>query len=207
MTKRATVKRCLPRLVVAGLLVIAMSVPAVTLAKEKRVMTVMTQNIYLGSALTPVLEAQTLEEFVGAVAVVYGTMLFTDFPARAGAIAATIDQHRPDIVGLQEVSLWTSTGPGAPPTLDFLQILQANLAARGLNYVVASVSDNAEIGPAPQVFICDVFLACSITLNDRDVILVNADNTDLVVTGSDNGLYVAQLTLQTPAGPVSFDRG
>lgn len=207
MNKQATVKRCLPRLLVAGLLVIAISVPGVTLAKEKRVMTVMTQNLYLGSDLTPALEAQTPEEFLGAVALIYGTMLFTDFSTRAEAIAATIDQHRPDIIGLQEVSIWTSVGPGAPATQDFLQILQAELVELDLNYVVAAVSNNAQIGPLPQVLICDFFLACTATLNDRDVILVNADNPDLVVTDSASGLYVAQLVLNTAAGPVSFDRG
>jgi endonuclease/exonuclease/phosphatase family metal-dependent hydrolase len=44
-------------------------------------------------------------------------------------------------------------------------------------------------------------------MNDRDVILVNANNPDLVVTGSDNGRYVAQLSLPTAVGPLSFDRG
>jgi endonuclease/exonuclease/phosphatase family metal-dependent hydrolase len=153
------------------------------------------------------LGATTPAEFLEAVAVIYGIMLFTDFSARAEAIAATIDQHRPDIIGLQEVSVWTSTGAGAPATQDFLQILQAKLATRGLNYSVEAVSNNAQIGPAPQLLICDVPFTCLITLNDRDVILVNANNPDLVVTDSDNGRYVAQLVLPTPVGDVSFDRG
>lgn len=207
MNFKATVSCSLPRLIIAGLLLFAISVPGETLAKEKRVVTVMTQNLYLGASLNPALTATTPTEFLVAVAGIYGTTLFTDFDARAGAIADTINAHRPDIIGLQEVSIWTSVGPGAPPTQNFLDILQSKLAARGLNYVVVAVSNNAEIGPVPQVFICDIFLACFVTLNDRDVILVNAANSDLVVTDPASGRYVAQLNVGTPVGVLSFDRG
>ena len=194
-------------LIIAGICLVILALPVETKAHESRSVRVMTQNVYLGSSLDPALAATSQEEFLEAVAVIYGTVLFTNFPERAGAIADTIDRHRPDIIGLQEVSTWTSVGPGAPPTLDFLEILQLNLVSRGLNYVVAAVSDNAEIGPVPQLFMCDAFLACFVTLNDRDVILVNADNPKLVVTDSASGLYVEQLVLPTAVGPISFDRG
>lgn len=203
----ATVSCSLPRLIIAGLFLFAIAVPGETLAKEKRVVKVMTQNLYLGSDLNPALTATTPEEFLVAVATIYGTVLFTDYPARSGAIADTIQEHRPDIIGLQEVSIWTSVRPGAPPTLDFLEILQMQLAARGLNYAVVAVSNNAEIGPVPQLFMCDIFLACFVTLNDRDVILVNADNSDLIVMDSASSLYATQLVLATVGGPLSFDRG
>ncbi len=39
--------------------------------------TVMTQNLYLGSSLTPALTATTPEAFVAAVAQIYGTAVFT----------------------------------------------------------------------------------------------------------------------------------
>ncbi len=117
----------------------------------KRQLTVMTQNLYLGSSLTPALTATTPEAFVAAVAQIYGTAVFTDFPTRAEAIADTIAAERPDLVGLQEVTRWTAqptvAGP-TPPSFDFLAILQAELDERGLDYSVAAVSDNADIGPA-----------------------------------------------------------
>jgi endonuclease/exonuclease/phosphatase family metal-dependent hydrolase len=195
-----------------GLIVIAvclaiMALPVEVRAAEDQDIKVMTQNLYLGASLDPALDATSQEEFLEAVAVIYGTVLFTNFPERAAAIADSIARHRPDIIGLQEVSTWTSVGPGAPPTLDYLQILQLHLAARGLNYAVAAVSNNAEIGPVPQLFMCEAFLACFVTLNDRDVILVNADNSHLEVTGAASGLYAAQLVLPTAVGPISFDRG
>src|SRR5262245_36456676 len=52
----------------------------------KRDMTVMTQNLYLGSSLTPALTATDPTAFLEAVAQIYATVQFTNFPARAQAI-------------------------------------------------------------------------------------------------------------------------
>jgi len=207
MNWKAALGCLLQGLIIAGICFTILALPVEAQAKEKRVVKVMTQNLYLGSDLNLALDAETPAEFVGAVAVIYGTALFTDFPARAGAIADTILEQRPDIIGLQEVTTWTSFGAGAPPTLDFLAILQLQLAQRGLNYEVVAVSNNAEIGPVPQFFQCGPGGPCFVTLNDRDVILVNAGNSDLVVTSAASNLYVAQLIFPTAVGPVSFDRG
>ena len=49
MNYKATVSCSLPRLIIAGFLLFAIAVPGETLAKDKRVVTVMTQNLYLGS--------------------------------------------------------------------------------------------------------------------------------------------------------------
>ncbi len=183
---------------------------------------VMTQNLYLGAPLTPALAATTPAEFVGAVAQIYGTMVATDFPKRAQAIADTIAHERPDLIGLEEVSKWTASptalAPSAnPPSYDFLAILQAALAQRGLHYSVASVSDNADIGPAPLVapsFGCGVPSSpttpqCVVRLQDRDVVLVDDTTRGLDVRHAANGEYTAQQTF-TPPGtstPVSFSRG
>jgi endonuclease/exonuclease/phosphatase family metal-dependent hydrolase len=179
-------------------------------AKDKRTMVVMTQNLYLGSSLAPATDATTPEEFIIGVATIYATVLFTDYPTRAEAIADQIAAENPDLIGLQEVSLWTTIGP-APPGFDFLAILQQALVDRGLSYSVAAVSDNANIGPVPLAYpLCAVpspLGACLVSLQDRDVILVNDDNSDLSVFNPQSGNYVAQNVLNTPVGPLSFDRG
>ena len=88
-------------------LVVSLSLPVEQAsASERAEVTVMTQNLYLGSSLQPALAAETPAQFVGAVALIYSTMLFTDFPARAAALADTIAAEQPDIIGLQEVSNW-----------------------------------------------------------------------------------------------------
>jgi endonuclease/exonuclease/phosphatase family metal-dependent hydrolase len=177
-----------------------------------RDLTVMTHNLYLGASLTPALTATDTSSFLGAIATIYGTAQFTDFPTRATAIADEVAGADPDLIGLQEVSLWETSGPGAPPTLDFLTTLQAALAERGLHYEVAATSANADIGPVPLVTPCDstVVGACLVTLKDRDVILVNKDTDHLYWWGARSGRYSTQQQFLPPipgADPVSFDRG
>jgi endonuclease/exonuclease/phosphatase family metal-dependent hydrolase len=186
--------------------------------KDKRQLTVMTQNLYLGSTLTPAITATTPAAFIAAVAQIYGTAVATNFPRRAEAIADTIAAEKPDLVGLQEVTNWIAqrTGAGsALPSYDFLAILQAELAERGLDYSVAAVSQNADIGPAPLVappLGCapptTALPPCIVTLQDRDVILVNDETPGLEVLRSESGDYQAQEVLTPPVGaPVSFARG
>ena len=180
-------------------------------------LTVMTQNLYLGSPLTPALapSVDTPEEFVAAVAQIYGTALATDFPTRAAAIARSIAEEQPDLIGLQEVTDWVATpthaGP-TPPSQDFLEILTAELNELGLDYSVAAVANNANIGPAPLVapqFGCGVTAAdCVVTLKDRDVILVNNDTRGLHWWGARSGQYDEQQMFTPPGStPVSFARG
>jgi endonuclease/exonuclease/phosphatase family metal-dependent hydrolase len=179
--------------------------------KDKRDLTVMTRNLYLGSSLGPALEAKTPEEFVGAVARIYATVQYTNFPQRAEAIADEIQDEEPDLVGLQEVTKWTTAGLNPPLGYDFLAILEGKLEARGLDYSVASIAHNANIGPAPLVSeTCPVVsgqFTCSVQLEDRDVILVNDDTPGLTWSNPQSGHYTAQQVIESPVGPLSFDRG
>ena len=197
---------------VLAVLVAALPVlPAQAKPKDETDLVVMTQNLYLGSSLTPALAATSPGEFVAAVAQIYATVQYTDFPARAEAIADEIEATGPDLVGLQEVSRWTTAGPGAPPGYDFLAMLQAALDDRGLDYSVAAVVDNASIGPAPLVFPGCVqpgpTITCSVQLDDRDVILVNDETPGLTWSNPRSGRYEAQAVVDSPVGPLSFDRG
>ena len=178
-----------------------------------RDLNVMTQNLYLGSSLAPALEAQDPAAFVEAVARIYATVQFTDFPARAEAIADEIQATEPDLIGLQEVTKWTTGGLNPPPGYDFLAILQGDLEARGLDYSVAAVAHNANIGPAPLALPeqgCvqpGPEITCTVTLEDRDVILVNDETPGLTWSNPQSGHYTAQEVIESPVGPLSFDRG
>lgn len=193
---------------IAIALTMAFSVAAPVTAKEKRELTVMTRNIYLGADLTPVLSAPNAPAFLLAAANVFARVHATDFPTRAAEIAAEIDENGVDIVGLQEVSLWTSSGPGAPPSLDFLAILLEKLEERGLSFSVAATANNANVGPVPLLWCSSSVLgACLLGYLDRDVILVNDDTPDLAFTNIQSGRYVAQQAIAGPVGSISFDRG
>jgi endonuclease/exonuclease/phosphatase family metal-dependent hydrolase len=190
--------------------------------KGKRDLNVMTQNLYLGSSLGPALEAEDPAGFVAAVAQIYSTVQYTNFPARAGAIANQIQAKEPDLIGLQEVEKWTTgttDGSSPPPGYDFLEILEGALEARGLHYTAAAVSNNANIGPAPLALAeqgCveppenpeePPEITCFVTLEDRDVILVNDDKAGLTWSNPQSGRYTAQRVLELPVGSESFDRG
>lgn len=179
----------------------------------KRDLTVMTRNLYLGSSLAPALEAGTPEAFVEAVARIYATVQYTNFPQRAEAIADEIQEKAPDLIGLQEVTKWTTGGLNPPPGYDFLAILENDLEARGLHYSAAAIAHNANIGPAPLALAeqgCvqpGPVITCSVQLEDRDVILVNDDTPGLAWSNPQSGRYATQQTIESPVGPLSFDRG
>lgn len=195
-----------------ALLMMLVVAPGASAAEQgRREVTVMTQNLYLGSSLVPALESTSPEGFVAAIARIYATVQYTDFPARAEAIADQIEATEPDLVGLQEVARWTTGGLNPPPGYDFLEILQAALASRGLNYAVASVSSNANIGPAPLALpgcvVPPTTIVCSVQFEDRDVILANEDTPGLAWTNPRSGRFDAQQYLDSPVGSLSFDRG
>jgi endonuclease/exonuclease/phosphatase family metal-dependent hydrolase len=179
----------------------------------KRDLTVMTRNLYLGSSLGPALEAKTPEAFVEGVARIYATVQYTNFPQRAEAIADEIQEAEPDLIGLQEVSKWTTGGLNPPPGYDFLAILENSLEARGLDYSTAAIAHNANIGPAPLALAGQgcvqpgPVITCSVQLEDRDVILVNDDTPGLTWSNPQSGRYATQQAIESPVGPLSFDRG
>lgn len=188
-------------------------------AKHGPTLEVLTQNLYLGSSLDPALEATTGAEFIAATAQIYGTAVASDPERRLGAVADTIASTRPDLVGLQEVSRWTAVplATGAnPPSFDFLALLLAELAERGLSYRVAGVADNADIGPVPLVapaFGCRTVTSptsfdCAVALQDRDVILENTRTPELRLGAAVAGRYAAQQSVPIPdAGGATLDFG
>ena len=155
----------------------------------------MTRNLYLGADIFKVLEAaqnpdpdlKGLDVPV-AVAELFQTVQYTNFPERAESLANEIWFHRPHLIGLQEVSLWYIQSPGdmagggiTPAdtvVYDFLQILMDALAARGLNYQVAvATTGNADIELPMLTGFTDQGVPTfdDLRLLDRDVILVRGD--------------------------------
>ena len=202
--------RMISRFLVALAVLVPVSTPVAASAGNHTTVTVMTRNLYLGSDLNPALAAPNAQAFFGAVAQIWGNVLATSFPTRAAALADEVAATHPDLIGLEEVSRWTVIGASPTPSLDFLAILQSQLTARGLDYDVASVSDNADIGPVPLVgpaCTSTTFGACALRFQDRDVILVNHDRSGLSTSGARHGSYVNQQVVTTPVGALSFSRG
>lgn len=145
--------------------------------------TVMTRNVYLGADIFRVTQADSAQEIPVIAAEVFGIMQQNDYPARAGALAGEIEAAGPDLIGLQEVELYRVQDPSDYVTgntsvnatevyLDFLQILLDSLDARGLDYVVASQVENADVELPAARSATEFF---DVRLTDRDVILARAD--------------------------------
>jgi endonuclease/exonuclease/phosphatase family metal-dependent hydrolase len=115
-----------------------------------------------------------------AVAEVYQTMLFTNFRVRAEAIADIIAKNKPQVIGLQEVSIFYKQTPGdfifGNPTqandvvIDFYEVLNEALLKRGMVYdAFESINSDVELpmldNESPTHF-------SDVRLVDRDMVLV-----------------------------------
>jgi endonuclease/exonuclease/phosphatase family metal-dependent hydrolase len=120
-------------------------------AASRRIVTVMTRNLYLGASLDPILHAKTPQEAFNAVAAAWAQVQANAFPKRARAIAAEIARAQPDFVGLQELPLYRTQRPSdfqlTPATtvaLDYRRSLTAALRARKLPYRFVAVNVNTD---------------------------------------------------------------
>lgn len=183
---------------------------------------VMSRNIYLGADIFPVLAAAQNPDPVAvpmAVTGVFQSVQASNFPERAQALADEIGRHKPDVIGLQEVSTWRTQIPGdfllGNPTqasdvaYDFLEILQAALNARGLHYHVAASVDNADL---ELPFIAGVEadgvtpLFGDLRLSDRDVILVK-DSRRISYSTTITGNFAVNGITSVGGTSIEFTRG
>jgi len=176
-----------------------------------RHVTVMTQNLYLGTDLTPIFGAPSLPALFAAVGAGWAQVQANDFPARAQAIANEIAAAEPDLVGLQEAELYRtdvppdgSATPAETVAYDFIGLLVNALAERGLSYQPVSVFDGTDVElPAGFPPTLDV------RFTDRVALLARTDEktADLKVSNPQAGAYPTALHLNTVAGPITATRG
>jgi len=178
---------------------------------------VMTQNLYVGADLFKI--ANPDQPLPVNAAEIFGDMQVTDFAQRAESIADLVAEHEPHLIGLQEVSLIRTQCPDdiiLPPNdptpnatdvyADYLELLLAALADRGLNYeVVAVVVDSDNELPVANLGLLDCpFPLFDARLTDRDVTLARSD-VGITFSYSDN--YTYNLVAPIPGGEISFIRG
>lgn len=174
-------------------------------------LTVVTRNLYLGADLGPIIAATTPQEFLKATSDAWAQVNANDFGARADKIADEIVAAAPDLVGLQEVSLWRTQSPSdsvgarAPATtvaIDYLQLLLDKLAARGHPYVAVNTVESFDI----EVPVSTAQATIDVRVTDRDVILAVAG---LQVANARGGTYSdANLLLLSLLGqPLAVKRG
>jgi len=183
---------------------------------------VMQQNLYVGSNIFKLLEADP-DDPLGipmAVAEIFEDVHATNFPERAEAMADIISARRPDLIALQEVSLIRTQSPGdflegnpiaaQDIVYDYLDILMKALRAKKLNYIVAATVENADVEfPILVGFIqapdgTPMPVLDDARLTDRDVILVRNSVCFGNVTTEN---YATNLAVEVGETDVTFKRG
>jgi len=177
---------------------------------------VMTQNLYVGADLLRIVNVSSPQEIPFAAAQTLAVVKDTNFTERAEAIAEQIKIKKPDLIGLQEVSLIRLQTPsdyfiGNPQNAqdvlyDYLQILLDALERRGLHYYAASSIDNFDVElPAITGFDSNgnpQFI--DVRLSDRDVILARKN---IKTSNPVSANYQVNLILPVANSTIPFTRG
>jgi endonuclease/exonuclease/phosphatase family metal-dependent hydrolase len=192
---------------------------------DPRTVTVMTRNIYLGGNINrPIRAALDRTGREGVLALGHANhelrqvVTRTDFATRSKLLADEIAVTRPDLIGLQEVALWRH-GPmqldqvGRPNATqvdyDFLGILLADLANRGVRYEIVHVQQESDVeAPAftGNPFAGTAGSAEDVRLTDRDVILVRSES-GLLIEGSGGGQFSRHFEVKLADTTFQFVRG
>jgi endonuclease/exonuclease/phosphatase family metal-dependent hydrolase len=202
-----------------GVLVIAAPFTATEAGNGPKI-NVMTRNLYLGADIFKVVDAASdLASVPGVVAEVYQTTLYTNFRARAEAIADEIEDNEPDVIGLNEVETFYIQTPGdfmignpvkaSTVVIDFYTVLDAALKARGMYYQAFS-NTNADVEVPMLNYGSPTYLS-DVRMVDHDYILVRKGNVAKMVSHSNYSLNVG-LPITLPSDPpqtvkLEFTRG
>lgn len=188
-----------PVLAGAALLVAA---PGAMAAKKTTDVSVMTRNVFLGADLPPLAVAQPGADFEQKAGAMLAEVTAGDPAGRMKLVGREIAKARPDLVGLQEISLWR-TGPKGDPApatdvrFDFLGQIRKELKKRHASYrvVAKKLGFNVE-GPTDQ--------GVDVRLSLGDVVLARKG---VKVKHSRSGLFDSQLHFNTASlGDVNTSR-
>jgi endonuclease/exonuclease/phosphatase family metal-dependent hydrolase len=146
----------------------------------------MTRNVYIGTNVTDLLDAPSLELIPIFVANGYQDVLLSNFNQRAEALVTEIEKTLPHLIGLQEMSKFYIQSPGdfldgnpvqaTSIVLDFFEILENALAARGLEYTFVKTIEHADIEiPMFKDWDGNTPLLDDIRIIDHDAILARSD--------------------------------
>jgi endonuclease/exonuclease/phosphatase family metal-dependent hydrolase len=158
-------------------------------------------NIYVGTDIFAVIEPP-ITDILERVRNGFDMVLETNFPARADAIANSIEHLQPDIIGLQEVSfiLAIFIVDERLIILDYLSLLMTALQERGLDYVEVASNDNAKI-LLPMSSDLDEW----VFVLDRDVILARS-NVNILSTATYDYANIFSVNMP-PFPPLDINRG
>jgi endonuclease/exonuclease/phosphatase family metal-dependent hydrolase len=159
---------------------------------------VATYNLYLGADLARLFDATDPADLADRVAELRDQLAATRSEERARAFAGVLARESPDLVGLQEVSRWTSGAAGAEEQVlvDTLPVLLAELDRLGCPYDAHAVAP-AFGGSLP------VSQTRVMRLSGATAVLVRRGGP-VVVRAERSGTFAARLEVRTPVPGVVF---
>ena len=167
------------------------SLPALSAAPRTTVR-VMTANMDAGTDLGFALAYLNTSTPTVGIDLTYQEILQSNFVGRAAILAQQIAASQPDLVSLQEVTVW-SKGPSPfnlVPEIDQEQLLLGALAALGQDYSVVQVNNLTSVAVPMSNGEWLGFL-------DRNVVLAR-NNAGFTVSHPSQGIFNAKLTIPLP---------
>jgi len=177
---------------IAAALLAAWAAPGARADADKRLLNVMTRNMDAGSDLEWFL---VLSDPTTAAIVTFNEVQASNIPLRAGRLADEILAQQPDLIALEEATLWEAGPPAGPPgiVLDQIQLLLQALTARGLHYSLVAVQTlttaAVQTGPASLV-----------RFTDRNAILARTDLQQSEMSLSNVQQAIYQARFEFPVG-------
>lgn len=125
--------------ILVSFLVALMLAPASVAKAESPQVTVMTRNLYLGADVGVAMEL--IPNLSAAAQFMWDQVKATDFNKRAPKLAAEVIAERPDVIGIQEATIWyckKSAWSKRTEVFNFTEQFLAAIKAQGQDYVLAS---------------------------------------------------------------------
>ncbi|MGZ5031382.1 MAG: endonuclease/exonuclease/phosphatase family protein [Methylobacter sp.] len=192
----------LNRVVFAMILALLVCFGSVAEANEggnKRTLEVMTQNMDAGTDFIFLIDPDL--DLLTAATLTYGELLQSNIPNRAALLAKEVAHLQPDLISLQEVTLWRTISVGNQTTVlyDQLQLLLNSLAALNQHYTVVASNNltHNQLPVKPSIIGRYDDPVRIVSFTDRDVILARSDlkKSDLSLSNTQTHIYENLLPL------------
>ncbi len=171
--------------------------------QRNRNVTVMTQNMDAGTDLLYFFTPP--DDLLTDASLTYGEVLQSNIPGRATALARIIALQQPDLISLQEVTLWQTVSADQKTSVlyDQLDLLLKALKKlnKPYNVLIRQTLGQGQLPVDPNLIGRPSDTTIAVGFTDSDVIIARADlkQSELELSNAQKHIYSTLLTL--PLGP------
>ena len=129
--------------------VLAAIIAPITAQAAQPTFTVMSRNIYLGADVGVALEL--IPDMPAAAQFLWDQVNKNDFSKRSIALAAEIKSYKPDVIGIQEATIWYCKKNAWSKKTEVFNFTDQLLEALGGDYVIASKDGTSAFNPGYSI--------------------------------------------------------